>query len=1408
MVEASFCPRIDSIHFHLLGDEDIKNLSVVNVKTYETFVSNDSPVPGGLCDPRMGAIVNLYNCVTCGHNHHQCPGHFGYYNIGIPVMQPIVQEDIIKWLKIVCLKCGTLLIDPNKVADKAPRQRLQFAATLQTSYKICPECGEVHPKVKTNDDNIFFITIVKSNLSSEVMKWNDIWPILQKISNETCTLMGVSVNSHPRKYYITSMLVPPITIRPNFKNHVTNKSHRTSPLLDFEKHIIRKSKMRGTEEQNDKNALFINRCVYDMIRGGSQKRGEVRIQNVIAGSTNDALIKSLGGKKGRIRNFLMGHRGFNGARVTISGNATLHLDQVGIPQYVVQTLLFSEVVRDYNKDKIWNYIQEGRCPRIKKANTNKEHVIDQLNRDSFILEHGDVIYRHIVDGDFVNFNRQPSLKESAIGAHTAVGFQNDTQNTFQINVGVCANYNADFDGDQMLLKVLTSCRSVAEAKYITSVHRWLLSQQSAQAVNGQIQDAVVGSALLTKSGTKLDKLHAMRLFARTGITNINFDKEEYTGREIISLLLKRTPISYRTKPTYYKESYKPYIDYNEEDISVVIEKGIVKSGILDKNTIGESRSGTPFHLIALEYGTKKALEVIYQYQQIIMEYLNMRGFSMGLDNLFISKESRAAIDRIVSNKIIESNAYANRYIRGLVISPLGTTLENHYEQKQLKILSSGDNILGIILSNINSDDNDLYNMMIYGSKGKPNQMTEMMGVRGVLTLEGKRMPKLFSYGRCSTFFPRYAMDPISRGYVRDPLTEGFGPETMAYSAQSARQMVVQKSQSTALTGANQRKHIKNMENAITNSYRQTLKSHMLLQLLYGEDGFDPRYSIKQKITTVYMNNSAIKDKFRTKHKNIDKELKALIEDRDWMREILIILDVTGLEYEGFTDFMNYGIHIDSIVDEYINDKPVEVQQSTALDEKYKLVSEYIDTIYYFYSNERQKELKTRMPKYIVTAARALQVILRVKLATERLRFITTQSVKLLLDNISVKLKRSLIPAGSCVGIQAGQGVGEPLVQSMLDAVHGASSGARAGLESIKEILGSKYASPETNSMVIPCHPDIAGNKDRVSEIAEYIKRLKIIDIYKSWQIFLENLGEPVHSQYKHEAPIIKEFVKNHSTVNVNDLSRIVLRIQLDKAIITYKSISVETIVETIYKHINNVYIVYTTENADTVFLRIYVKERMLIRESNVESFIKDTLINRILNINIRGLSNILDSKVMPYKSFSTDSEGNLISKNVFSIKTVGQDLRELLGLPNELLSDIDIDNVVIGSVMDALDIYGVESARIKIIEQMMARMEGKHPNGHHLSLYGDILTWGGDVRSIEKAIYTERNKTFATASGYSAGQMLMRAALKGTTDNTANIPTPIMLGTLPKFGTNYCQYLMNEEFIMENSKNVLDILTG
>ena len=62
------------------------------------------------------------------------------------------------------------------------------------------------------------------------------------------------------------------------------------------------------------------------------------------------------------------------------------------------------------------------------------------------LKYGDIVERHLSDGDGLLFNRQPSLHRVSIMCHKAKIMPN---RTLRFNEMVCKPYNADFDGDEM-----------------------------------------------------------------------------------------------------------------------------------------------------------------------------------------------------------------------------------------------------------------------------------------------------------------------------------------------------------------------------------------------------------------------------------------------------------------------------------------------------------------------------------------------------------------------------------------------------------------------------------------------------------------------------------------------------------------------------------------------------------------------------------------------------------------------------------------------------------------------------------------------------------------------------------------------------------------------------------------------
>ena len=83
-----------------------------------------------------------------------------------------------------------------------------------------------------------------------------------------------------------------------------------------------------------------------------------------------------------------------------------------------------------------------------KKSLNKEvNRIDlKYFKKTIKLRPGYIVERHLVDGDPVLFNRQPTLHKMSMMCHKVIIMP---YQTFRLNVLDTPPYNADFDGDEM-----------------------------------------------------------------------------------------------------------------------------------------------------------------------------------------------------------------------------------------------------------------------------------------------------------------------------------------------------------------------------------------------------------------------------------------------------------------------------------------------------------------------------------------------------------------------------------------------------------------------------------------------------------------------------------------------------------------------------------------------------------------------------------------------------------------------------------------------------------------------------------------------------------------------------------------------------------------------------------------------
>lgn len=121
------------------------------------------------------------------------------------------------------------------------------------------------------------------------------------------------------------------------------------------------------------------------------------------------------------------------------------------------TMTYPERVSSYNIEKLRQRVRNGptvhpgaNLIRLKDESFIKSLAFGDRNVIAKNLRIGDIVERHMEDGDIVLFNRQPSLHKVSIMAHRVKVME---FLTFRFNTCVCAPYNADFDGDEVSLCV-------------------------------------------------------------------------------------------------------------------------------------------------------------------------------------------------------------------------------------------------------------------------------------------------------------------------------------------------------------------------------------------------------------------------------------------------------------------------------------------------------------------------------------------------------------------------------------------------------------------------------------------------------------------------------------------------------------------------------------------------------------------------------------------------------------------------------------------------------------------------------------------------------------------------------------------------------------------------------------------
>jgi DNA-directed RNA polymerase II subunit RPB1 len=1449
---------ISSIKFSVFGNKEIKKYSISNKDPFGINIpesyENNEPIRNGIVDSRLGTTDIHRDCDTCGLNSSECPGHFGHTELAEPVFHYGFIDNTKNILSCVCLKCSKLLLndDLNEVKmilkNKFNKNRHNEIRKIASNMSFCPNCNAPVPKIKhetkpksaiiqliaeyplvnnKNDDGTEQNTDVMSDLDYTKKKQRDIlyadkvYEILRNISDTDCAVIGLDPEeTRPENLIIKYFPIPPISIRPSVKadylSSGTAEDDLTKKIADIIKQNlrIRKEKDKQIGEADIKITTSIQLLQYHIaVYFNNDSMRLPRSEQKSGGRPIKSISERLQGKQGRIRNNLEGKRTNFCARSVISSDPNIGVDELGVPIKIAMSLTFPEKVTPYNIEKLTKYVKNGRdiypganyVWACKTLSNGKKYPIDLRYRKTDIkLYYGDIVERHLINGDPILFNRQPSLHRPSMMCHFIKIIPNDTLSTFRLNVNVTKPYNADFDGDEMNMFIPQNIQTQMELAYIADVKKQIINPSNSNPIIEFKQDTPAGLYLLTETKKDLNWHEVMNM------TMYLYDFDNFK--------IEKTNINTYQLFSYLIPEMINYTEYEENVKKLEIKNGELLYGKVNGNILTDKLITSIWD----RYGPRKTKVFIDNAQRLAEVYLLQHGFTVGYKDSIPSVGFKTQIKELMEKKILEA-------------SHLLTEIENNpdlldidtFEKSLLSLLQTVKPDIGKMSYNNVDKTNNFYIMLDSKAKGKVDNLGAILAGKGQDILQFQRVNKSVN-GRTLPHFTYNDDSAIGRGFIKNSYNDGLDPHEFWFYHQSGREGIINTAIKTAETGYQQRKMIKAMEDIMI-TYDGTVRTsnNIILQLLYGDNQLNQTMQKKIPLKVMAMGITKLKNKYLfddkeieelIKNKNINNEdrdnmnelnnnfYNKLKKMRDEMRELQLKARVVYSNLaEKYYQPVNYQRIINDIQNIYIIEE--DTLSPFYIIEQIEYILDHDNTPLIYYSTKNVNSIKSENEKkYKFLFRLSLMEYLAPKQCINKYK-LTKQKFDMIVKEIIELFNKTLIEPGEMVGIVSAQSMGEPLTQMTLSSFHKSGSGV-AGLKGtprIKELLGNtkKIATP---IMFIYLKNEYKNDKLLVNKIASNLRYTIMKDIVKKIDIIYD--PNDIYSE-KDKIDIKSIFYtgKKTNTTSMPWLYRIyltresLLEYDITMLDIKYKFIQywknkfndLTNVKKNIKEFINKVVncsILTNFSNSETPIVHIRFELNNIDNKTLLE--LQDNIINKF---NLKGTELITKIDEISHDnnlSFNNDEE-ELSSEKEYVIYTEGISYDKI-----RLIPYIDQNKTICNDVDTIYRLYGIEAARMTLIREIDSVFEGGI-NYHHISIVCDLMTNSGYITSIDRfGINRLDTDPLSKASFEKTIDVLINAAIFNDVDNMKSVSSRIMAGKVFKGGTGLCDIMIDNN-ILENS---------
>ncbi|KAI9348768.1 DNA-directed RNA polymerase II largest subunit [Zopfochytrium polystomum] len=1469
--------KVKNIQFGILAPEETKSMSVAKIE-YPEHRENDRVKPGGLLDARMGTVDRNFKCQTCGENMTDCPGHFGHIELAKPVYHPGFIKKIKKILECICINCGKLKVDlSNDRLKRAQRirdrkRKFQEVWEIAKAKNVCEAGEEVGPtdfdkpgaKPKHSHGgcgarqptySLAALKITKTTkatkdedgetqeASSSLLTAEHCRKVFESISDEDCSLMGLSNDWARPEWMIISVLpVPPMPVRPSVASPGAPAAE--DDLTFALQSIVKANISLKTHETEGSPAHVIAEFEYLL-----QYHVATLMDNDLAGVPQSTQRRSgrslksirarLKGKEGRLRGNLMGKRVDFSARTVITGDPNLNIDQVGVPRSIARNMTFPETVTPFNIEKLQRYVANGPTehPGAKYVIRDNGERIDlrySKRGGDIHLQYGYKVERHLMDGDLIIFNRQPSLHKMSMMGHRVKVMP---YSTFRLNLSVTTPYNADFDGDEMNMHVPQSYETRAEVQEICMVPKQIVSPQKNGPCMGIVQDTLLGIRKFTRRDNFLSKDLVMNILMWVP----NWDGviptpailkpiPLWTGKQMMSLVI----------PKINLEGYHSQHPDNEKDenisvgdTKVIVQQGELLAGILCKKTVGNSGGGI-IHVTAIEYGPEAAKVFFHATQVVVNYWLLQNGFSIGIGDTVADVKT---MDTIASN-IRTAKEQVNDIIRqaheGALEPKPGMTIRGTFEALVTLALNKARDNAGKSAEKSLSEHNNARQMVIAGSKGSSINISQMAACVGQQSVEGKRIP----FGFKHRSLPHYTKDdqsPEARGFVENSYLRGLTPQEFFFHAMGGREGLIDTAVKTAETGYIQRRLVKALEDVMA-KYDGTVRNSSgdIVQFVYGEDGMDGSKLESQTLEVMRMSDDQFERKYKVDITDSDYKLKSI--DPKVTNELMNSPGSQAALDEEFaqlqedrrilrTEIFKSGdnrwplpVNLKRLIENATRNhnldrrKPVDLNPITVL-EGVRMLAERLIVV-------------RGMDPLSISAQRdatlLFQILLRSTLSSKRVideYKLDTRAFQWILEEIDTRFNQAIVHPGEMVGTIAAQSIGEPATQMTLNTFHKAGVGNKAvtsGVPRLKEII-NVAKNLKTPGLMVFLQPEFRNslvNAKKIQSTLEHTNLKRLTAFTEIW--YDPDPTNPVPKDPENPDENIDKDIMDSFTLEDDDYSKYspwVLRIAINfqqKVAIRFDhrddvGVPMSHICAKIsedFGHDIKCWFSDDTSQNPFILARIVKGKDEVEGQQEEHDFLKKIENNILNDISICGVKNIRKAFISQHKEQTINAQGKYEQLTYSFLETEGANLREVL-----TLNGIDPWKTTSNSIVEVIEVLGIEAARNALLHELRSviNSEGSYVNYRHLALLSDIMCQRGHLMSITRhGINRTDAGVLARCSFEETVELLMESAAAGEEDNCKGVSECVILGQLAPIGTGSFEVLLNEE-MLQNAHEIPDV---